>query len=52
MSFFFFYKISELEGKIGPVSRVDIIGMGEEEEGVNIVQIPCTPACKWKNETC
>jgi hypothetical protein len=44
------------EGKTGPVWGIDTSGRGENIskgfQRVNIVQILCTYACKWKNETC
>jgi hypothetical protein len=56
MSFFFFYKIREQEGRIGPVWGLATNGRGENVgkgyRRVNMVQILCTHICKWKNETC
>jgi hypothetical protein len=56
MSFFFFYKIGEQEGRTGPAWGVGTSGRREEVgKGcgrVNMVQILCTHGCKWKNETC
>jgi hypothetical protein len=53
--FFFFYKNGEQEGKTGPVwGLVSVAGkeVGKGCRRVNMVRIPCTHVCKWKNEIC
>jgi hypothetical protein len=59
MSFiFFFYKIGEQEvlcvRREGGWYQWEWEGEDVEKvcRRVNIVQIPCTHVCKWKNETC
>jgi hypothetical protein len=57
MSFFKIYKIREQEGGTGPDWGWDGGTRGRGEVGkacgkVNMVQILCIYACKWKNDAC
>jgi hypothetical protein len=58
MSFFFFYKIREQEGRAGPAwgeqcwYRGRGRGVGKGDRRVNMAQILCTHVCKCKNDTC
>jgi hypothetical protein len=54
---FFFYKIREWDGRIGPVWTVGTSGrwgedMEKEYRRVNMVQILCMHVYEGKNETC
>jgi hypothetical protein len=50
--FFFFYKKRKLEGKIGPVWKAGINGLGEDiRKGcskMNMVEILFKHTCNWK----
>jgi hypothetical protein len=52
---FVFYKNEKQESRTDLVSGVGTSGSGKDvEKGcrrVNMVQILCTPVCKWKHET-
>jgi hypothetical protein len=57
MSFFKIYKIGDQEGGTGPDWGWDGGTRGRGEVGkacgkVNMVQILCIYACKWKNDAC
>jgi hypothetical protein len=53
MSFFFFYKIGEKEGRIDPVWKAGSgEDVGKECRRLNMVKILCAHAYKWKTETC
>jgi hypothetical protein len=48
-----FFKNRDQEGKTDPVwGLVPVGGDRIKKRLVNMVQILCTPVCKWKNETC
>jgi hypothetical protein len=55
MSFFFFFKSGEQEGKTGPFWGISNSGKVEdlrkECRRENMVEILHTHVCKWKNET-
>jgi hypothetical protein len=55
-SIFFSYKSGKQDGGTGPawVSWHQWEGeeVGKGCKRVNMVQIKCTPVCRWKNDTC
>jgi hypothetical protein len=52
---FSFTKLENKRAEQVPSGRVKPVGRGEDVEKrcrrVNMVQIPHTPICKWKNDT-